>query len=282
MLLNSSAPEHKPVRERFSGPVVVAGIIASFLALLVLLYPEQALYRLLNKEGSRTPAGRVYLEALLRTRPADHQVRLTLAQTWLSSGCYRKALKVLDGFGSPLPSEIQQEADRLRYAILREWLLDEENSPAVRELFQSAARKQLQNERSDEGLARIEYDATSLGFTGLAETARRYRTACHGGDNGTAAAMTAEQYRAAARAAFESMATASTLVERRERFLEGVRSLQAGNLILEALQEGERHLTPLAADQKTLMFMTRIALAAGKPDKAQVFIRSALGMGKRL
>ena len=100
----------------------MSGLITGFLLLLLFLYPEQSLRRLLSSEGERTPAGRVYLEAALHSRPDDYQLRLVLAQTWLSSGCYRKALLTLDGFKTNLPVEIQREADALRYNILREQL----------------------------------------------------------------------------------------------------------------------------------------------------------------
>ncbi len=88
----------------------------------------------------------------------------------------------------------------------------------------------------------------------------------------------AAQYRADAATAFAAMATAPTIAQRRVWFLRGVRTLQAGNLVQEALQEGERHLGLLANDRETLIVMTRIALAANRPDKAQRFIEQALGM----
>lgn len=88
----------------------------------------------------------------------------------------------------------------------------------------------------------------------------------------------AASYRADAAAAFAAMASAPTVAQRRIWFLRGVHALQAGNLVREALQEGERHLGVLADDRETLIVMTRIALAANRPDKAQGFIKRALGM----
>ena len=257
----------------------MAGLITGFLLLLLFLYPEQSLRKLLSSEGERTPAGRVYLEAALKSRPDDHQLRLVLAQTWLGSGCYRKALQVLDGFGTNLPAEIQREADLLRYAVLREQLQLEEGDSTTRGTFQALARRQLQNERRDQELARLEFDAASLGLPDIAEAARQRRKQLHPAPE--TALLTAERYREEAAAAFSAMEKAATTAERRSHFLKGVQTLQSGNLPLEALQQGERYLAPLAHDQETLMVMTRIALAAGKPDKAQAFIRRALGMDTR-
>jgi hypothetical protein len=276
--LNSTAAKKRPVRERFSGPPVVAGIIAGFLLLLLFLYPEQSLRRLLSSEGERTPAGRVYLEAALKSRPDDHQLRLVLAQTWLGSGCYRKALQTLDGFKTNLPVEIQRETDALRYTILREQLQMEEGNRTALGSFQVLARRQLQWVQNDQELAQIEFDAASLNLPDIAEAARIRRKKLHPVPEATPAS--AEQYRADAAAAFAAMEKVKSTTERRTQFIKGVQTLQSGNLTLEALQQGERYLAPLANDQETLMIMTRIALAAGKPDKAQAFIRRALGMAK--
>ena len=279
--LNSSASNSKPARERFSRPAAVAGIITGFLLLLLFLYPEQSLRRLLSKEGDRTAAGRNYLEAALRNNPADHQLRFALVQAWLTTGCYRNALAVLDGLGGAVPQEVRQQADRLRYAILREQLLDSDDNSAVRAAFQVQARRLLQTERFRQELATIEYDATNFALPELAGAARQRLRQLYP----TAAAAAgehqgADSYRQEATAAFVAMESATTVTERRARFIQGVQSLQSGNLVMEALQEGERHLGPLAGDQDALMVMTRVALAAGKPDKAQFFIRRALGMGK--
>lgn len=279
--MNSSVPKKKPVRERFSGPIVVAGIVAGFLALLVLLYPEQSLRHLLEREGERTPAGRVYLEALLQSRPGDHQVRLTLAQTVLSAGCYRNVLKILDGFSGNLPIEIQQDAERLRYTALRELLKEGEGDPSTQAAFESLARRKIQNQQNDQELAGIEFDATSLGLSELAEAVKKRRSILHPDDT-VPDIPTVDQYRHQAEAVFASLANAPTINERRALFLKGVKILQSGNLAIEALHEGERYLAPLANDRETLMVMTRVALAAGKPAKAQIFVRRALGMGRTL
>lgn len=256
----------------------MAGLITGFLLLLLFLYPEQSLRRLLSSEGERTPAGRVYLEAALKSRPDDNQLRLVLAQTWLGSGCYRKALLVLDGFGANLPMEIQREADALRYAILREQLQLEEGDSTTRGAFQTLARRQLQRAQMDQELARIEFDAVSLNLPDIAEAARLRRKKLQPAPE--TEPRSAEHYRKDAAAAFAAMEKAATTAERRSQFLKGIQTLQSGNLIFEALQQGERHLGLLANDQESLMIMTRIALAAGKPEKAQFFIRRALGMTK--
>ncbi|MDD2499679.1 MAG: hypothetical protein PHN92_02540 [Geobacter sp.] len=280
--MNLSAENSKPERERFSRPAAVVGIIAGFLLLLIFLYPEQTLHRMLSKEGHRTAAGRSYLVAALRMHPGDHQLRLVLAQAWLSIGCYQKALAVLDGFPAVVPVPIRQQADQLRYGILREQLLDVDDNSVARDTFRGQAYKLLQAARLKQEIDTIEYDATSLALPELVTAAQQRRKLLYP----TAIAINdgkqpgVDSYRQTASVAFAAMAKATTTAERRASFLKAVLALQSGNLVQEALYEGERHLAPLAQDQESLMVMTRIALAAGKPDKAQHFIRRALGMSR--
>jgi hypothetical protein len=93
-------------------------------------------------------------------------------------------------------------------------------------------------------------------------------------------ARTAERYdyRANAATYFEQMKKADTLARRRDLFFSAVRTLQAGNLPLEALNAGEMHLDGLSADRASLIFLTRVSLAAGQPARAQRLIKRALGM----
>ena len=159
-----------------------------------------------------------------------------------------------------------------------EQLLMEEGDSNSRGSIQSLARRQVQNTPTDQRLAQIEFDAVSLALPDIAEAARLRRKKLHPAPE--TELRSAEHYRKDADTAFSAMEKAATTAERRTHFLKAVQTLQSGNLPLEALQQGERHLPPLANDQGSLMIMTRIALAAGKPDKAQTFIRRALGMDK--
>ncbi len=179
-----------PGRERFAGPLVVAGVLAGFLSLLLLLYPGHSLRRLLLAQGGQSAAGRVYLAALLREYPEDRQLH--------------EAVNRLTKEGLP-------------------------QGPSPRAVV-----------------------TVPLGA--------------------------AARYRADADQAFATMAAATTRTAKRAAFIRGVQTLQSGNLVREALRAGEEHLGPLAHDREALVVMTRIALAADRPDKAQIFIKRALGI----
>jgi len=93
-----------------------------------------------------------------------------------------------------------------------------------------------------------------------------------------AKAQMAGDYRKAAAICFERMKQADTIAKRRALFFRAVRILQAGNLPLEAFDAGERHMGGLSSDRATLVFLTKVGLAAGQPARAQRLVKKALGM----
>jgi hypothetical protein len=97
-------------------------------------------------------------------------------------------------------------------------------------------------------------------------------------DSSASAAIARRDYRGAAAINFADMLKSRDLSQRRRFFQSGVRALQSGNLIAEALAAGENHINGLADDKDTLLFMARLALAANRPDRSQFYIRRALGM----
>lgn len=283
---NRSAP--RP-RERFARPLAVLALCCAFVLVLALLYPKQGLLGVLG-DGDDAATIR-YREALLRVHPGDSGLRIKVAGSLLRSGDPRRALAVLDQAPAGVFTAGQrQTVTELRYGALQgllrqaapggeSWLrlkqrvlaatqdLAGTNPPAWR-LDQLATDARIAGDIDSYNTYRKRYEALEA----------RAKTAAPPADP-MAQAMARRDYRAAAAICFADMGRASNIAERRKRFMQGVRTLQAGNLPLEALEAGERHIDGLAADKPTLMFLTRVGLAANQPARAQVFIRRALGIG---
>lgn len=75
----------------------------------------------------------------------------------------------------------------------------------------------------------------------------------------------------AARLYLRARSEARGFEERRRLFFAALQTLQSANLLAEALALGEAELDDLANDTATLEFLTRLALAANRPDIAQRF-----------
>lgn len=73
-----------------------------------------------------------------------------------------------------------------------------------------------------------------------------------------------------------AMQHAGSLAERRENFLDAMRTLQAGGLYQEALAAADANLGPLANDKAVLLFLTRLAQAANRPDVAERYVKQLL------
>ncbi len=79
-------------------------------------------------------------------------------------------------------------------------------------------------------------------------------------------ALQVGDYRAAADAWFRQEAAAQTRDEQRRCFVAGIRTLQSGNLLNDALTAADAHLGPLADDPATLVVLLNLARAANRPD----------------
>jgi len=253
----------------------------------MLLFPKQGLLGVLG--GSDDAATIRYREALLRVYPDDTESRLKVAASLLRAGSSRRALAVLDQAPARLTPEQQRAVAELRYRAMQDLFRQARPGSAP---WQSLKPKVIAAARELAGadppawrLNQLAEDARTAGdleswkeydrhFKQQEELAKTEPVPT----DPMAQALARGDYRAAARICFDGMARAGSIEERRQLFMKGVRTLQAGNLPLEALEAGERHLDGLSGDRATLVFLTRVSLAANQPARAQVFIRKALGM----
>ncbi|RII30474.1 MAG: hypothetical protein CXR30_05675 [Geobacter sp.] len=282
-----------PRRERFSTVYAVLGIFSAFLLLLALLYPEERLLDILGRSHDGDAATIRYLEALLRVRPDDSQLRLRLAGAFLQAGLPRKALAAVGDSQANYSFVEQHKALELRYRALKGLLADPGLGEDARRRYLSAfsaAIRQLVNGGSKEWqLRNYAADARQAGdlqtwrlllrrADAMAPPAQQFAGMP---SDPFAAALARGDYRAAAALCFLEMRQAIGNARKRELLFKGVRTLQSGNLPVEAFEAGERHLDGLADDRETLVFLTRAGLAAGKPERAQRLIRRALKMTQK-
>lgn len=274
MIWNSTAPDRQSKRERFSRPLVVIGITAAFLGLLALFYPKRELLQILQQDGRRTPATRVYLQTMLRNRPSDHQMRLRLGALLLESGDAQTALQVLDGVVGPVSAVEQVRYHELEFQALQK-LVRTTQDVQISQRFLAAANDILLRSSSVALVQKVLEDARRLRDDALAVRAQAVLMRLGSGK------AAGEDYRQRADTAFAAMQRSTTIADRRMFFLQGLGVLQEGNLYRDVMVAADRHIGPLADDRETMIALTRLALAVGYPDRAQRYIRKALGMGGR-
>lgn len=271
-----------PRRERFATPLNVLSIFCSFMLVLVLLYPEQGLLGVLS--GGDDAATIRYREALLRIRPADTDLRLKVAGSLVRSGSYRRAIEVLSDVPSNLTGDQRRLLVDLRYAAVKNLFIRARQGDAewlrLQPLFLAAANELAGSDPPAWLLKEFAADAQKAGD--LDAWKAFSRKAKESLNNYPALYTDKQDYRATASEYFELMKKADDVNRRRELFFSAVRTLQAGNLPLEAFDAGEKHLGTLSSDRATLIFLTRVGLAAGQPARAQRLIKKALGMEANL
>ncbi|RNC69592.1 MAG: hypothetical protein ED859_07230 [Desulfuromonadales bacterium] len=277
-----------PERARFSKPVTVVGIFCAFVAVLALLFPERGLLKRLD--GKEDAATIRYREAILRVRPNDASLRIKVSESLLRSGNDQGVLDTLKQLPSGLSADQERTVAELRYSALQNLFLDAgSGTPSWQRLKPQVRSAATELAGTNPPLWRLQQLAADARTAGDLDAWGRYQKQISAQEAAARAAGQPQQdpfslalarrdYRAAATICFSTMHKAATVKQRRELFMRGVRTLQAGNLPLEALRAGEQHLDGLSGDRSTLIFLTRVSLAANQPERAQFFLRKALGM----
>jgi polysaccharide biosynthesis protein PelB len=287
----SNADKYGEPRERFSGPFVSLGIMLAFMLLLYFLFPEKEIMESMAKSAESSAVALNYREAMLRARPADINLRMEFAEGLAESGQFPRALHVLNECEGSVGKESRLRYLGVRYRVLKGILFSAAADAGERNRlagdFSRVVRELAESGAVSREVGRMAWEAGAMGDNGTAAILlRRYAALNAGRRQGgdplpPLAEGSPDHYREEARLCFVSMKKAKGLSERRALFMRGVQVLRSGNLAGEALAAGEANIDGVGPDRQVLLFMTRIALAAGKPAIAERYIKKALGMERR-
>ncbi|NOV24683.1 tetratricopeptide repeat protein [Cupriavidus necator] len=288
--LKSAAPAE---RERLLPPTLVLTFTAIVGIGLALMFPRETLRERLLGQG-RTIDGltMAYLEAWWKVTPDDPAFMGVLAEQYARTGRLEEAQAMLERMQAVQGTDLSGQVLRTRIEIAqqRAWAAlpgtpeREQNLVQLRSLLDRAAGRRWP-------LADLQALATQARQAGADEAMRRFYTALASQDRNNAAfwnrqladlAIAGGDYRDAANALFAQQAAATTLAERRALFLKAVQTLQSGNLLDEALAQAERHGGKLLDDPEVLRYLTRLALAANKPEQASRYVERLLKVSARL
>lgn len=285
MRLLSSAPTDAAERDRFIRPAEIGGIAAMVVLVLFFLFPQKTLLQKVLDQQSWDALTLSYLENLLRVRPHDDEMRLVFARALLESGQMAKARRALAPLLGSGDQALAWQAQWLEYRILRTETYAQPADSSARRAGLAQMRAMLRRFAASPGAAG---DLDFLAREALAlndpRTAAAFyvRLARSKKMDPTLLARAARivlgigEYRHSAELYFMAQAASASPDGRRAYFIAGLRSLQAGNLLKEALTAADRHLDGLADDRTTLLFLTRLSLAAGQPQRAQDYVKRLL------
>lgn len=259
-------------RLRLISPAATLGLAAAILAALLVLYPKQELLDLVTRAPRDDPLTVQYLVNLQREDPGNVRTTVLLAGARLAHGEVAEALRLV----APLE---RHPDDAIRRGAL---LLHAEALPAgparaaflAPHLGEAWTRDELLRVAAfargtkDAGLRRAIYSKLGSLERDPEWFAKSAREVLGEGD-----------YRLSAELWFSARKLAATPEDAKRYFLEGLRTLQSGNLFAEAIAAAEGNLGDLAQDEEVILAVVRLALASGRPDVAERWMKRILWPG---
>ncbi|SAL24045.1 hypothetical protein AWB69_01718 [Caballeronia udeis] len=280
-----------PERQRLFSPAVILVLGALVALMLVLAFPREKLEERLLGGKKADGLTIAYLEAWLRVDPDNAEVLSELTREYLKGQRVADAGRILARLSLSRDPAARQSALAMRISLAEQRLYALKNNDLARDArlreLDAVLHEALAYRWDNEQLGLLARQARALNDNELA--AHYYAQLAdsdpsHSGDWLVALAQTqlaSGQYVAAANALFKAQARATSLDQRRTLFLAGLHALQAGNDPVAAIQAAATHLGPLAGDPETLRYLANLALAAGRPDLAEQYVKRLLKMSAR-
>lgn len=265
--------------------------------MFALVYPKVSLQQRLevaNASGRADQLTVEYLKVFLKAQPGNAALRAELVRQMIGLGQFAEArqhLALLQQGGDPAA---RLDAAWLEYRIRQQetYALPEKSPERAGQIAQ--LRGQLQQlmtyPLTSQQWLQLSQDALALGDTEAARAAFSRILA----DQSTATMANADvlrlgkeslglgDYRSSAAFYLLAMKSAGSLETRRDHFMTALRTLQAGGMYQEALAAADANIGPLADDKETLLFLTRLAQAANRPDAAQRYVKQLLQLSMNL
>lgn len=245
--------------------------------------PRGGLRQRIASVGAPSDLSAAYLEAWSKVQPKNEEFLQLLGSQYASLGRTDDAEQVanrMQALGSP---HMLRAAMMLRLSVAEQRTFaipedDPRRAPALASL-----REHLTQAAALEWAPKdLEWLAQRSAAVGLPDLALQLYTRLSAGDPDgrgrwdteiTRYALETGDYHAAADAWFRQQAVAKTRDEQRRCFVAGIRVLQSGNLLNDALTAADQHLGPLASDPATLIVMLNLARAADRPDRVDQYAK---------
>lgn len=269
-----------------AGRILLFGLLV--LGVLLAVFPGQHLQRRLDTSAFSDSLSMAYLQAWMQAEPDNARLRLILARRQAVQGDLAAASQTLRPLliDASVDGYYHNDAEALQLDLLLQAFWRQAPMTAGQAQARAAVLRQLEHMAELdwepdqlEGLAR---EAMALGapdqalrlLQRLLET-QPYESAQVRND--IAALQLAQgHYREAAATHFMAMEAAGSVDLRRQHFLAGLRALQSGNLLDEAMAQAQARWQPLADDAETLEFLARLARAANRLDLAEQYVSRLL------
>lgn len=273
-------------RPRLLSSWTLAGFAVVVLLPLALIFPKQELLRQAAREKLGDPLTANYLANLLKTDPANLELRLLLAEHKIHLGELGDIPVILEPALRSADPDWQAKGRLTEYKYLTAQAALSKEGSSQRALLTERRRAALAllagRPWPMQTLMYLAGQAAELRERAL--VARIYRSIAESPQHmslewyaETAARVLGEgDYELAAQLYFIARDKADSLPRQREFLIAGVKALLANSLYSQALEAADRHLGNLGDDPDTLYFLARTARAANDPVRADRYARQML------
>ncbi len=288
MRFQFNADESKQLaRTRFAPPIQLVAFVVISISLLFFFFPKEQLLTNIALQRNADKVAKQYLDNLIILYPKDKELKLMVAKQHVALGNVASAVEVIMPFiGHKAQTRQQWQALWIYYQILR---LETYSMPEVSYKRKTGMLKMKHmiktlstGKLTSEQLMILAEDAMNNNEPkfGISLFQRAVKLPSEGNPDiyakGGKLALGYAHYKLSAQLFFIAQRLSFTLVEKREYFIEGLKILQSGNLLNEAMKAAEENVGNLSQDRRTLLFLTQLALASNRANIAEKYMRSVL------
>lgn len=273
-------------RPRIASALLLAGATLAVAATLGAVYGGAHLRSRVIENSTPNALNTAYLEAWLRSTPSDPIYLKALGEQYLGLGRLDDAQSVaarLAALGTPAARQAGNHL-LLRCELLRAFMAKPGSTERATHVAQARALLTAMIAETWTP-AQLQWLATQALAINVPDIAARYDERLVAADparrlhwqrEAARQYLATAAYREAASAYFAAQSMAATRDEARRDFIAGVGALQAGNLLDEALTQGNVHLGALSQDRATLEVMLALARAANRPELVERYARALM------
>ncbi len=255
---------------------------------LMVLFPKQRIFNQVAQASQVSAASTFFLENLLKAKPEDTELRLLLVHHQIELGNMHRAEQILSSLLENPDADLRGRAylQKLRILEIHTYAFSkgsEERRQGIKAIGHHIELFVTQSPIHDPHvLTKLAELAMNAGHETVAQTiyeqlARQSVPSTHSWYAKAAElALRHGEYLKAASLYFSAQENEAGPQKHRKYYLAGLKCLQSGNLLQEAVRQAEVHLGRLKDDETTLLFLVTLGRAAGDGAFAQRYMRDLL------
>lgn len=273
----NARPHH--ARPRIA-PTWLVLVLASTVAItFYATHPRGGLRQRMTANAVPSDLSVAYLEAWLRIQPDNAEFLSMLGMQYARLGQADDAERIASRMDALHDADMTREATMLRMTLAEQvafaMAADDPARPAAIDKLRQRLRAAAQLTWSNADLQALAKRAAAADdpelasqlYDRLSQQDAAHRTRWN--ELVSRYALSVGNYQKAADGYFARQDAATSLDDKRRYFIDGVRTLQAGNLLDAAVNAGEERAGALANDKATLVVLLNLARAAGRLDLVQ-------------